>query len=41
MAWLDARREIEAIAVGEGATVLGWREVPVDPAGLGSIALRA
>ena len=41
MAWLDARREIEAIAVGEGATVLGWREVPVDPAGLGSMALAA
>lgn len=41
MAWLDARREIEAIAVGEGASVLGWREVPVDPTGLGSMALAA
>ncbi|QGU03504.1 glutamate synthase large subunit [Corynebacterium comes] len=41
MAWLDARREIEGIAAAEGATVLGWREVPVDPTGLGSMALAA
>ncbi|MDX1873448.1 glutamate synthase large subunit [Mycolicibacterium sp. 120266] len=28
-----ARADIEAIAVEEGLNVLGWREVPVDPAG--------
>jgi glutamate synthase (NADPH/NADH) large chain/glutamate synthase (ferredoxin) len=28
-----AREEIEAIAKDEGLQVLGWREVPVDPAG--------
>ncbi|AGF71265.1 glutamate synthase large subunit [Corynebacterium halotolerans] len=38
MAMLDAKREIEAIAVEEGATVLGWREVPVDPGELGTMA---
>ncbi|WIM71096.1 glutamate synthase large subunit [Corynebacterium suedekumii] len=41
MAMFDAKREIEAIAVEEGATVLGWREVPVDPSGLGTMALDA
>ncbi|AKK07611.1 glutamate synthase large subunit [Corynebacterium testudinoris] len=41
MSMFDAKREIEAIAVEEGATVLGWREVPVDPTNLGSMALDA
>jgi glutamate synthase (NADPH/NADH) large chain len=31
---------IERIAADEGATVLGWREVPVDPSDLGPTALR-
>ena len=38
---LDARREIEDIAREEGAEVLGWREVPVDPRGLGTAAREA
>src|SRR6478752_8619234 len=33
------RRRIEEIAAEEGLTVLGWREVPIDPAELGSMAL--
>ena len=41
MAMLDAKREIEAIAREEGATVLGWREVPIDPSGLGEMAREA
>ncbi|QCB28867.1 glutamate synthase large subunit [Corynebacterium endometrii] len=41
MAMLDAKREIEAIAEEEGATVLGWREVPVDPSDLGEMAKEA
>ncbi|WP_148614724.1 glutamate synthase large subunit [Nocardioides rubriscoriae] len=32
------RSRIEEIAVEEGLTVLGWREVPVDPSTLGSTA---
>ncbi|GAB3697211.1 glutamate synthase large subunit [Corynebacterium nasicanis] len=38
---LDARREIAEIAVEEGAEILGWREVPVDPRGLGTAAREA
>lgn len=38
MAMLDAKREIEAIAEEEGAKVLGWREVPVDPSDLGAMS---
>ena len=38
MAMLDAQREITRIAEEEGATVLGWRSVPVDPRGLGQMA---
>ena len=34
-----ARRRIEEIAAEEGLAVLGWREVPVDPASLGRTAL--
>ncbi|MCQ9342227.1 glutamate synthase large subunit [Corynebacterium kozikiae] len=41
MAMLDAKREIEAIAREEGAEVLGWREVPIDPSDLGEMALDA
>ncbi len=41
MAMLDAKREIEAIAREEGATVLGWREVPTDPSDLGEMAKEA
>src|SRR4051794_24909720 len=33
------RRRIEELAVEEGLTVLGWRDVPVDPSGLGVTAL--
>ncbi len=33
------RRRIEEIAAEEGLTVLGWREVPTDPASLGATAL--
>ncbi|WP_460354330.1 glutamate synthase large subunit [Mycobacterium sp. ZZG] len=37
----SARETVEAIAADEGLEVLGWREVPVDPAGaeLGSTAV--
>ncbi|MBZ8177432.1 glutamate synthase large subunit [Corynebacterium sp. 3HC-13] len=38
MAMLDARRQFEDIVKEEGAEILGWREVPVDPSGLGSMA---
>ncbi|WP_139981002.1 glutamate synthase large subunit [Nocardioides litoris] len=33
------RARVEEIAAEEGLTVLGWRDVPVDPEGLGSMAL--
>jgi glutamate synthase (NADPH/NADH) large chain len=33
------RRRIEELAAEEGLTVLGWREVPVQPEGLGQMAL--
>ena len=33
-----ARADVERLAVEEGLDVLGWRELPVDPATLGSIA---
>ena len=36
-----ARDEIESLADEEGLLVLGWREVPVDPSPVGSIALSA
>jgi glutamate synthase (NADPH/NADH) large chain len=36
-----ARTRIEAIAAEEGLRVLGWREVPVNPSILGSMALAA
>ncbi len=32
------RRSLEALASAEGLEVLGWRDVPVDPSGLGSTA---
>ncbi len=32
-------RAFERIAVGEGAEVLGWREVPVEPSHLGQLSL--
>ncbi|MFS3130296.1 glutamate synthase large subunit [Nocardioides sp. Bht2] len=35
----EARTAIEKIAVAEGLTVLGWREVPVNPESLGATAL--
>jgi glutamate synthase (NADPH/NADH) large chain len=38
---LRAQRVLEKYAVGEGAEVLGWRDVPVEPAGLGAGALAA
>ncbi|WP_018296733.1 glutamate synthase large subunit [Corynebacterium lubricantis] len=41
MAELDARRAIEEIAREEGAKVLGWREVQVNPEDLGKMALAA
>lgn len=34
-----ARRVVEKYALVEGADVLGWREVPTNPAGLGETAL--
>ena len=42
----DVEREtlrvgIEAIAVAEGLTVLGWRDVPVDPTQIGNLAREA
>ncbi len=33
------RQRVEQIAAEEGLTVLGWREVPVNPEGLGATAL--
>ncbi|MEV4809950.1 glutamate synthase large subunit [Micromonospora avicenniae] len=36
-----ARRVVEKYALVEGAEVLGWRDVPVDPSGLGETALAA
>jgi glutamate synthase (NADPH/NADH) large chain len=36
-----ARRVIEKYALVEGADVLGWRDVPVEPSGLGESALAA
>ncbi|BAC16968.1 class II glutamine amidotransferase [Corynebacterium efficiens YS-314] len=41
MAMLDAQKEIARIATEEGATVLGWREVRVDPRGIGEMAAEA
>ncbi|AZA08873.1 glutamate synthase large subunit [Corynebacterium pseudopelargi] len=41
MAMLDAKREIEAIAKEEGARVIGWRDMPTNPEGLGKMALDA
>ncbi len=35
---LKTRRRIEELADEEGLAVLGWRDVPVDPAGLGATA---
>ncbi|WP_229054196.1 glutamate synthase large subunit [Aeromicrobium sp. Leaf350] len=37
----QAKTAIEALASDEGLTVLGWRDVPVDPSILGSMALGA
>ncbi|TDC29695.1 glutamate synthase large subunit [Micromonospora sp. 15K316] len=36
-----ARRVVDKYAVVEGAELLGWRDVPVDPSGLGETALAA
>ena len=36
-----ARRVLEKYAVVEGARILGWRDVPVNPQGLGATALAA
>ncbi|GHJ13825.1 MULTISPECIES: glutamate synthase large subunit [unclassified Micromonospora] len=36
-----ARRVVDKYALVEGADVLGWREVPTDPSGLGETALAA
>ncbi|MGW4295606.1 glutamate synthase large subunit [Micromonospora chersina] len=36
-----ARQVVEKYALVEGADVLGWREVPTDPSGLGETALAA
>ncbi|MFJ8686976.1 glutamate synthase large subunit [Micromonospora wenchangensis] len=36
-----ARQVVEKYALVEGAEVLGWREVPTDPGGLGETALAA
>jgi glutamate synthase (NADPH/NADH) large chain len=36
-----ARRQVEQLAQDEGLLTAAWREVPVDPAGLGSSALAA
>lgn len=38
MAMFDARRQFEDIVAEEGATIIGWRELPIDPSGLGSMA---
>ena len=37
----DARRRIEELAAAEAMVVLAWRDVPVDPSGLGASALGA
>ncbi|WNM43084.1 glutamate synthase large subunit [Micromonospora halotolerans] len=36
-----ARRVVEKYALVEGADILGWRDVPTDPSGLGETALAA
>ncbi|WP_308163838.1 hypothetical protein [Micromonospora sp. WMMB482] len=36
-----ARQVVDKYALVEGADVLGWREVPTDPSGLGETALAA
>ncbi|MEV6376542.1 glutamate synthase large subunit [Micromonospora musae] len=36
-----ARRVVDKYALVEGAELLGWRDVPVDPSGLGETALAA
>jgi glutamate synthase (NADPH/NADH) large chain len=36
-----ARRVLDKYALVEGAQILGWRDVPVDPTGLGETALAA
>lgn len=36
---IRARRVVEKYALVEGADLLGWREVPVNPSGLGATAL--
>ncbi len=38
---LKAQRRIEELAAEERLTVLGWRDVPTDPSGLGASALAA
>ena len=38
---VDIKRGIEALAVEEGLRVLGWRDVPVRPDGLGNLAREA
>ncbi|HET8663714.1 MAG TPA: glutamate synthase large subunit [Nocardioides sp.] len=38
---VKTRQRIEELAEEEGLTVLGWRDVPVEPAGLGATALAA
>jgi glutamate synthase (NADPH/NADH) large chain len=35
----EAKAEIQRIAVEQGLVVLGWRDVPVDPAGVGADAI--
>ncbi|MEZ5262424.1 MAG: glutamate synthase large subunit [Acidimicrobiales bacterium] len=35
----DAVAAVEKILADEGITILGWRDVPTDPSGLGSMAL--
>src|SRR5699024_5498439 len=35
---MDAERMVERIAAGQGVTVIGWREVPVDDSSVGAIA---
>ncbi len=41
MSMIDAKREVEAIAKEEGATVLGWRTVPCHASMLGEMAKSA
>jgi glutamate synthase (NADPH/NADH) large chain len=38
---IRARRVLEKYALVEGGRVIGWRELPVDPSGLGRTALEA